>query len=436
MNEKIISRTSLIINILIFSFLGICLLFLPIESIQFFCLILKSLLAFTGVMQILTCILKRNNSSLLNGIFMLLFGYFIHYFQETFLSFFPIIVGLYILLHSVAKIIHFILNQKRNLKDQLVTLLWGITDAIFSLSFLLQPKGNIRNLTILLGCYFILMSSTYLYDFLRDIFPKVDIFKKQKIRFSLPVIFLTFIPYTVLTKLNKLLNQNITIVSIKDKPVSQNVDLEIFIHVKQKGNGRFGHADICFENKVYSYGNYDRSSFKLFASIGEGILFEISDKEKYLNFCMHHSKKMLFCYGITLTKEQKEKVKNQIKKLKSNTYRWYAKAEKEKHELEEFSDYPSILYDYTQAKFYKFKRSSFKIYFLLTTNCVKLVEYVANAVGMDILNINGIITPGTYYNYLESEFKRKNSNVITKTVYHEHDERDNPLPKVTLKNKS
>ena len=36
---------------------------------------------------------------------------------------------------------------------------------------------------------------------------------------------------------------------------------------------------------------------------------------------------------------------------------------------------------------------------------------------MDILSINGIITPGTYYDYLNRAFKRKNSNIIYKEIY-------------------
>ena len=36
---------------------------------------------------------------------------------------------------------------------------------------------------------------------------------------------------------------------------------------------------------------------------------------------------------------------------------------------------------------------------------------------MDILSINGIITPGTYYDYLNRALKLKRSNVISKEIY-------------------
>ena len=71
----------------------------------------------------------------------------------------------------------------------------------------------------------------------------------------------------------------------------------------------------------------------------------------------------------------------------------------------------------TRAKFYKFKQTSYKTYFLLFTNCVKLVDNVLGVTGSDLLKLNGVITPGTYYDFLEKEYKRKNSNVISKSIY-------------------
>ena len=69
-----------------------------------------------------------------------------------------------------------------------------------------------------------------------------------------------------------------------------------------------GHADLCYKGKIYSYGCYDESSKKLFNSIGDGTLFEIKGKEKYIKFCNINSDKTIFCFGLTLTDEQKIKV--------------------------------------------------------------------------------------------------------------------------------
>ena len=51
------------------------------------------------------------------------------------------------------------------------------------------------------------------------------------------------------------------------------------------------------------------------------------------------------------------------------------------------------------------------------TNCCYLVDDILVNSGGDILSINGIITPGTYYDYLNKELRLKSSNVIFKEIY-------------------
>lgn len=38
---------------------------------------------------------------------------------------------------------------------------------------------------------------------------------------------------------------------------------------------------------------------------------------------------------------------------------------------------------------------------------------------MDIIDLNGIISPGTYQNYLEKEYQRANGVIISKNVYNQ-----------------
>lgn len=71
----------------------------------------------------------------------------------------------------------------------------------------------------------------------------------------------------------------------------------------------------------------------------------------------------------------------------------------------------------TNCKFYKFKSGYFKTYFTLTSNCVRLADTIVGSIGLDLIAINGIITPGTYYNYLDNLFKRRNTIVVKKQLY-------------------
>ena len=52
-------------------------------------------------------------------------------------------------------------------------------------------------------------------------------------------------------------------------------------------------------------------------------------------------------------------------------------------------------------------------------NCSHLIDEIVGSSGMDILSINGIITPGTYYDYLYKKLRGKNSNVISMSIYNQ-----------------
>ena len=277
-----------------------------------------------------------------------------------------------------------------------------------------NPGDNIKTLTIILGIYLIFFGSTYLYDFIKDLCPKLFKSKKRRIRVTLPIIISALIPYSIYTKINNLLDKYSTPVHINNKNTSGKVDLEIFIHVKDSLIGSMGHADLCFENKVYSYACYDDSSKKLFETVADGMLCIIKGKSKYLKFCTNYSKKTIFSFGITLSDKQKDKIKAELNKMQEYAYRWRCDQELMNKEC---NDFASTLYKHTGVQYYKFTKGKWKTYFLFTTNCVKLVDKVLGATGSDVLNVNGIVTPGTYYNYLNKEFKRKNSNVIAKKIY-------------------
>ena len=51
------------------------------------------------------------------------------------------------------------------------------------------------------------------------------------------------------------------------------------------------------------------------------------------------------------------------------------------------------------------------------SNCCYLVDDIVGHSGIDLLSLNGIIAPGTYYDYLEKESHRKNGIVISKNIY-------------------
>lgn len=410
MTEKAVTKISLIINSILFITVGFIIIFYKTKYLDLFHLINSLLIIGLGGISLILNILKiKRIKDILLSLSTLGIGIFFYNNKRKFLSLFPIMFGIYMLVNGIIKFVTYVVFKKVENENFYNVLLGSVIDFIFSYIMIKEPSENIDNLTIILGIYIILFGVTYAKDFLKEIFPDI-MKKKRKKRITLPIIVSSMMPYGVLLKINNALNSYETPVKVKNKKVSGNVDLEIFIHVKDTAIGRFGHADLCYKGMVYSYGCYDEKSKKLFESLGNGTLFKTSERDKYLKFCTTNSDKTIFAFGITLTDKEKEKIEKRLKELEDDTYPWNPK-ESEKN------SYAQKLVKKTKAKFYKFKNSNYKTYFLMSTNCVKLVDDVVGTTGSDLLTINGVITPGAYYEYLENEFKKKNSNVITKQIY-------------------
>ena len=208
----------------------------------------------------------------------------------------------------------------------------------------------------------------------------------------------------------------------------EEVQLEIFVHVSEKGMGKFGHVDLCYKNQVISYGNYDKDTRKLKEGFGSGVVFT-ANKKKYVPFCIEESEKTLFTFGIKLTNKEQEKIEKELEKIKDNLIEWYPayvrdKKLKKKINEDDYKDYSSMLYKKTKAKFYKFKTGKMKTYFVLGTNCGTLVDKILRSSGIDVLRPSGIITPGTYYDFLEREYMKKGSRVVSKKIYNKDNIKD------------
>ena len=180
--------------------------------------------------------------------------------------------------------------------------------------------------------------------------------------------------------------------------------------------------EIAYNDKIYSYGNYNKHSRKLFDSIGDGIIL-VANKEKYVNYCVKNKGRYLIEFGISLTEKQKMQVEKRINKLlTTNTESYYPDLELfEKGMLKDgdFSDMSSEIYKYAEGKFYRITKGKNKIFFVLKNNCAAVAEQILKGSGKRIIKISGIISPGTYYDYLNNAFIMKNTNVVTRKIYME-----------------
>lgn len=367
---------------------------------------------------------------------------FVRDLQISFLGF---LFALYVLIMGAAKLVNFILFVKNRVKGRITDLFDCLFFLTFGILLTFTPLFSTDDILIIVGVYGIILGSSYLLEFIGSMIPHTTKTRlKRRIRISLPVFVAMLIPHRVLKRMNRYFSANPEERQKLDPQLTQYKegevldsppDLEVFIHVTEGGSGAMGHCDFWFDGHVISYGNYDEYSRKLFEGAGDGVLFYTS-KEKYIPFVTRYSKKTLFGFGFRLTDDQKRNLRKRMETLCESAYRWESPYEADlkkgtEKSLEHYPDYASQLYYYTGAGFYKFGSGRFKSYFVLSTNCVQLVDAALSAAGTAIVKLNGIITPGTYYDYLDDEFIKPGSMVISRTVYSETSESALEIPRET-----
>ena len=380
----------IIIKICLLIIIGMLAIITPTNYINHFHIIIYFSMFIYGIIQIIISLRKKNFSyfNLIFALLNLLMSISIIIYPKFYIKLVQLVISLYILIIGIARLMTiFIYNNIP--KSKINILINSLIHFVFSIILLIKPTNNMKSFTFILGIYLILLGISYI--------PKGSHHKNSIKIVQIPVLLQSLKPYTDFIKLDFSHYHN--------KNINIDVDLEILIHVRKNKRGIFGHADLIFDNKAYSYGNYDTNSYKLKDAIGEGVLIE-ANKNDYINYCKNYGKH-LFSFGIKLTKKEKKQLKSRFTKIMNNTYTFY----KEKIVKD------SYIYKLNQnanVKFYKFKSGHYKNYFFLNYNCVKFIEEIMS---FNLLNFTSIKTPGTLYNYLEDAFLEENSKIVRKIIY-------------------
>lgn len=406
------------------------------------CLIGGIVILVTGVHQIANFISKKGIEvkgkiklpSLANGIINVGIGLVTIFVPAITVGLLMFIFSLYVLLNALVKIIDFYIFYHNGIKGiafDFVSFLFFLT---FGIIMMFSAYYDQRTLLVISGIYCILYGVTEINDFIHSIIPnKAKSMLSRKIRISLPLFISTFVPLRILKEYQqKLDSREIDIDKlIAEEKLEKNdnnpPDIEVLVHISDDGVGIMGHCDLYFEGEVLSYGNYDEHSARLMGGLGDGVFFT-ADKDKYIDFSIKNDNKMIFGYGLRLTAEQVSKIREEVRKLKSNIYSWKAPYHvalegNPDAKLEDFTDYGSKLWNGTHCNFYKFYSGRFKSYFVMSTNCVLLADSILSKAGTDIVKIVGIITPGAYYDYLQREYQLSDSIVISRTIYSKYDKK-------------
>ena len=332
-----------------------------------------------------------------------------------------LVIGVYQIFHATINLVTYVLYRKNKIRPRFRLLLDGLVLVFLGGTSLLSSTGNSVFQLFVLGAYFFLYGVSNIRDgFLFE----EEIGKnhlKRRIRISLPIVLAALIPARTLAKINKFMQENaderedIHLGMVKS---GKTAELEIFVHTAETSLfSAIGHVDICYQGRVISYGNYDPSSETLFGMVGDCVLY-FCDRDKYIDLCKRESQKTLFGYGIDLTPEMEKAVQKKLAELKQLTIPWEPSADKiMTGDGKEDYTYAYKIRHETDGELYKFIKSKFKSYFVLSTNCVLLADTIVGQAGTDILSPKGFIAPGTYQAYLNREFEKPNSIVVSKHVY-------------------
>ncbi len=346
------------------------------------------------------------------GIYILIF-HRVFYFNLIY-----VLLGWWLLLNAFILFVESYISKKDSLDNTLSNLLKAIFNTLLGTTLILGILKSPIILSNTVGIYLIIISIIELINFLIDVLP-LNI--KSKISLSMPIILSMLVPSRAYVSIDKLIKQNKVIPNDK---VSNN-GIEILIHVKKEGNESIGHVDVAIDNYVYSYGLHDPNSRKLYGTLGDGVLFKV-DKQSFLKQGIHQEDKMIISYTLNTTENQLEIIKNRLSKLLENTYSFKSQAQIFKEENKPYNsyvDYASRVYRFTNAKMFKFRKGKFKTYFVATTNCVLLSDYLVRSNELNLIKVNGIVTPGTYLQFLTNDLINKNGVVNNFTIYYKQDDK-------------
>lgn len=417
--EKKLNAFWVIVQALFALFIGVFILNKEAMFLNVFEYIVAIYFFVMGIIELLkNLILKKNRKIRITGILLGLLNISVSIYiaknSGYVLPAFSIVFTTYIVLVAIVKTIVLGIYVKNRISGRIITLVQVILSYYFAILLCFKPAFR-NDLTIIIaGIYFIMLSITYILDGVEILMPiKYMKILRRRVRVVNPVFIASFIPKTSLKKIENTVIEENNKETLENVDNNETADMEILIYIKNRGKEIFGHADIFFDGKIYSYGPYDKSTNVIQNLIGDGVLLETEERQKYIDISMRYSSMTVVSFGIKLTDDQKQAVKNTIEDIKKDVYSWSCNAENGVKSR----DYASVVYRRTDAKFFKFKQGKFRKYFSFNTNCVLFLDRIIGSLGIDIVRFTGIITPGTYYDYFNRQYKLQNSNVIFKKVY-------------------
>ena len=375
----------------------------------FLAALLTAALVINGAAALSVSLLQRREAhphALLSGVVSLGAGLVVAFFPGLLMKSVTLAVGLWSLLVCAAQLGYVaqlaVMGERGKIKFALlavlslaagVSLLWGYSAG--------------RALQWLAGVYLLLYALWQLMDLVGVLINRnVESSRLlSRLRVHPPVLLTALLPSVVLKRLSvqyATLTQDV--VTPKPSPARESwpETLEVVFHLGKNVAFGFGHVVVSLRGVTYSYGCYDESSNRLFGALSDGVIL-VCPTEGYIPFCQRIEKKLLIGFTLGLSTEAADALENGMRaRLQNDCEPWTPQ------------DRPEYGFD---ARFYKVRRGVFRLYNVMRTNCCAMAQIIAAGTGLNLLPPNGFVTPGAYFEYLESELRDPESNVLEMRIY-------------------
>lgn len=344
---------------------------------------------------------------------------------STFYMVLPRIIGTWILFHAIVKIIVLYIRVSDKLTIHIITVIFLLGDLIMCFFLIIKPNEYEYLISCFMGVYFLIYGGNTLLDFVREITPsgsgeKLD----QKIRLAVPPYLAALIPNHLMKTL--LSKDKDDVVKEQYDEIKKDIpyDMEVLIHLAPSGPAMLGHADMIYRGLVLSYGCYDPHTRRLMGTMGDGVVI-IAPRNSYIKNCLENENKTLISFGIYLNVAQKEKLNKRLLEVFGN----FVDFESDEVLRQKGKPYVGACDDYISrvsrtsptARFYKIKEGKLRTFFVLSSNCVYFLSNLLSVVGLNMIDLSGIVSPGSYYDFLNKQFKSNKSFVVSRKLYRKHD---------------
>jgi len=352
--------------------------------------------------------------AILNTILGIFLCFHINYFVKGII----LIYILYLLMLTITESINSYIYYTKHIKG----VIKPISNAIFNnimVIIMIFNQDNVKIASLIFGIYFIIYGAFEFLNMIVELLPQKI---QEEIRIALPSVVAMFIPKILIQKIDDdMVNNKFEKTKYQKKPGHAN--LFVIIHLAKSGSAAYGHIEIALGNKIYSYGNYNNHSSRIYGALGDGMLM-ICDRQKYMRQEVIMNKRYLFEFGLHVAPIEMIKIKKKLKGIFKDSNRWYSDIERKAmgdKSITKYDDASSNMHRYADAEFYKVTKGKHQKFFILQSNCTMMPEAVLDVIGLHIHSMNGILAPGNYFDYLNSEYNRDNSKFISKRVYTKED---------------